>query len=162
MNKPICQDFWANVKVGQPEECWPWLRATIPPGYGVFARGKEKVYAHRHACESAHGPIPEGWLACHKCDNPICCNPSHLYAGTHADNARDAVERRKPRPVTPPRIKHVSMVDYRRKIKTNDLPVIKQRRADGESLASIARDYGIDQSTVSLIARDKYTGRRSK
>ncbi len=88
--------FWAKVAVGGPDECWLWTAGTFgSKPYGQFgiqeAPGKQKhLYAHRVAFRLAHGPIAEGAYICHSCDTPLCCNPAHLFAGTHTDNMRDA------------------------------------------------------------------------
>ena len=77
-----------------PDECWEWEGFRNSPGYGVLKVAGVKLRAHRVAWELANDQkIPEGMLACHHCDNPPCCNPRHLYVGTHADNARDSLDR---------------------------------------------------------------------
>ena len=69
-----------------PGACWPWTGPRHSAGYGLFRR----QYAHRLALESALGrPLGSGMEACHSCDNPPCCNPAHLFEGTHQDNVRD-------------------------------------------------------------------------
>lgn len=84
--------FWAKVDERGKEECWPWQGTCDTKGYG---RAGKSERAHRVAFMLARGPIPTGMLIRHRCDNPPCCNPFHLELGTKADNAQDAVERRR-------------------------------------------------------------------
>src|SRR5687767_6700752 len=86
--------FWEKVdQSGGPETCWPWLGAiqTRSPGghggYGYFFRLNKVRYAHRRALELTLGrSLEPGEIALHTCDNPPCCNPAHLRAGTQLDN----------------------------------------------------------------------------
>jgi len=81
--------FWGYVLKGKPNECWPWNRSITPKGYGKFSLWpKGWVGAHRVALFTKIGPY-DGW-ALHSCDNPICCNPKHLYLGDHQRNMSDA------------------------------------------------------------------------
>jgi len=70
--------------------CWEWKRATNNIGYGMF-RIKQGLMrtAHRVSYELFNGPIPNGMVVCHTCDNPKCVNPDHLWVGTMLDNIRD-------------------------------------------------------------------------
>lgn len=82
--------FFAKVdKTSSRIGCWLWTGARSTGGYGCLSVGGKQALAHRFSYEMAHGPIPAGKLACHKCDVRCCVNPDHIFIGTHTDNARD-------------------------------------------------------------------------
>lgn len=84
----IEERFWEFVDWAN-EGCWNWHGFIGVNGYGHLRYHGKPMDAHRVAYILAHGPIPDGFFVCHTCDNPKCCRPEHLYAGTAADNVHD-------------------------------------------------------------------------
>jgi hypothetical protein len=98
---PLAERFWANIdRSGGPDACWIWVGPKYSTGYGRVWDGTTLRLAHRVAYEQAHGAgsIPPTSDVLHNClsgpDRKDCVNPAHLWLGTQADNARDAVEKR--------------------------------------------------------------------
>lgn len=88
--------FWEKVdRTGGPDSCWPWTGAAPKHrgGYGLFQSNQKPKGSHRVAWEFANGPIPPGMQVLHRCDNPPCCNPAHLWIGTPQDNMSDKMNK---------------------------------------------------------------------
>lgn len=90
---PIAIRFWEKVKKRGPDECWEWSAGKNAQGYGKIRINGCPEGAHRVAWSLVNGPIPEGKIVMHKCDNPSCCNIAHLEIGTYGDNVRDMVKK---------------------------------------------------------------------
>src|SRR3990167_8099742 len=89
-------EFWRNVDMGKDSECLEWQRCRQAKGYGLLRfeyMGTSMQKAHRVAYHLTFGAIPERKHVLHRCDNPPCCNPYHLYVGSNADNAHDRMTR---------------------------------------------------------------------
>lgn len=132
---------WVNVK--GPNECWEWTGARRPYGYGAYLRER----AHRAAYRLFKGPINGMWVL-HKCDNPPCCNPNHLYLGTPMDNMRDCISRGRRR--------NERGVDrYCAKLNDNAVREILQKLSTGEPIMRIARHYGVSRMAIYMIKYGK-------
>lgn len=83
------RDFWSFVDRSDPKGCWPWTGPINTTGYGCFGR----KLAHRVSLDMALGGTLGSLWALHRCDNPPCVNPRHLYAGTSRDNVHDMIAR---------------------------------------------------------------------
>ena len=83
--------FLSKLGEPTPSGCIEWQQPTHRFGYGWITIRRRAVLAHRFAWIRANGPIPDGMDVLHRCDNPPCCNPEHLFLGTRADNAKDMI-----------------------------------------------------------------------
>lgn len=142
-DQDLLRRFWSRIH--KTEDCWVWTASSMR-GYGrlTFSPGRS-IYAHRLSYEIHFGPIPAGLYICHKCDNPRCCRPSHLFAGTAAQNTMDAwVKGRLPLP--PP-----MRGEANPKSKLTDKMVLKllNECADAElTQVDLARKYGISRAAI--------------
>ncbi len=87
-------EFFQKVdKIAGPAECWPWKGAKDRKGYGVTSINGKFFLAHRASYFFSRGSVDAKLKVCHTCDNPPCCNPSHLFQGTSKDNSDDMVSK---------------------------------------------------------------------
>jgi hypothetical protein len=130
--------FWDRVS--KTADCWLWIGAHTRLGYGIVQVNRRRTSAHRIAWILAFGSIPEGMFVCHRCDNPPCVRPDHLFLGTPAENSRDAaVKGRMHRPIG---TRHPGAL-------LTDAAVRDIRQSYGsETAIQIARRYGVNRSTI--------------
>lgn len=150
--------FWERVAVG-PGACWSWRGANdCKLGYGRFVVGYRVsetlqrshpicAKAHRLSYEMAFGPIPDGLFVCHRCDNPPCVNPAHLFLGTNADNVADRHAKGRNGRVIGVAQRHAKLT-----------PVIvaemrDRHRFDREKVSALAREFGVSTTTARRALR---------
>jgi hypothetical protein len=137
--------FHAKYERRGDHECWFWTSNKQLNGYGTMSVGGKPRKAHRIAYELAYGPIPAGASICHRCDQPDCVNPAHLFAGDHTVNMRDAASKRRlsvPRPNA-------------QRVSDADCAAIVALAKAGKRLRDIAADYGVSHGYVSLLISGK-------
>lgn len=142
---------------GAHNECWLWRAACFPSGYGIFTMPGRRhgipARAHRVAWELTHGAIPAGMFVCHRCDNPPCVNPAHLFLGTPADNSAD--RNAKGRQARGERARQRNPARGERnanaKLTSGMVAQIKALRASGLSQQAIADRMGTVQTTISRV-----------
>lgn len=145
--RPLADRFWSKVAVGALSECWEW-RAARTRGYGQFrvvARPASPHRAHRVAWALACGKIPDGVWVLHKCDNPLCCNPAHLFLGSQVVNMADAAEKG--------RTAH-GRRNGSTKLDQEKVCEIRKRYATGlVTQQALADASGVSQTNISCIVR---------
>ena len=130
----------------QPNGCWEWIGTRIHGGYGrIYYDGSDR-YTHRAMYEYMNGLLPKGTLVLHRCDNPPCVNPKHLFAGTQTDNMTDC--RSKGRMV---HVAHFGESNGRAKLTERQVDQIRANKTT--SHAALARRLGVSGVMVSLIRR---------
>lgn len=142
----IHQRFWSKVDKRGPYECWPWIAGLAGRGYGAFRVGAHKVQAHRYAWQLINGKtIPKELKACHHCDNPPCCNPSHIFIGTDKDNTQDSIRKGR---------FHISKGEEHGMSKLTDDKVIQIRRryqTENKTYSDLSKDYGVSATMIGDI-----------
>lgn len=142
--------FWAKVQKCSDSDCWPWLGTKDARGYGMFNVGKRlgrkslMMRAHRVSLELKLGrELRADEESCHKCNNPTCVNPDHLYAGDHFDNMQDLSRSGK---VTG---------ENHAQAKVTDAQVLEMQhhRKNGKPVKMIAQMYGVSNSHASRLTR---------
>jgi len=141
--------FRAKIEHRGAGDCWEWQACRNPQGYGLFDIRHKSFLAHRVAWVIAHDVIPDGIFILHRCDNPPCVNPAHLWLGTHADNKRDSVDKGR----------HgwaCGAANGRAKLRETDVRLIRRLYRRGHwSQFPLARVYGVSHCTISEIVNGK-------
>ena len=155
--------FWNNATPEQIEErmfndynkkvirndngCWGWS-GNIKDGYGTIKKDKQSIKIHRYIWEKTYGPIPDGLIICHKCDNPPCSNIDHLFLGTHADNFKDMLSKKRQKGP-------IADKNYNTKLKKEDVYKIREFISSGMPLKEIAKLFGLNYCYMYSIKHRK-------
>jgi len=138
--------FWEKVNKNTSNGCWEWTAGKYRGGYGHFRRlvdGKWKMYkSHRFSYELHKGEIPKGYFVCHKCDNPSCVNPEHLFAGTVKENALDCRLKGRQR---------FGIVEGQRNLSKDIAEALRADYAAGMTYNELMKKYETSKSQVSRI-----------
>lgn len=128
--------FWSKVDVRKKNECWEWLGSRRHNGYGGLKVNGRVERSNRIAWELFHQESLGDRQALHKCDNPACCNPNHIYAGTESDNMYDTHHRGR-------------MISDKLSLEQAD--EIRALKAGGASARALAADFNVSEPTIHKI-----------
>jgi len=144
--------FWSKVDKDGPVQphcpelgpCWEWTGSRSPAGYGQTRIFWKLYAAHRVSWEKSNGPIPDGLRVLHKCDNPPCIRPDHLFLGTQSDNMLDAYRKGR----------HCQGVEHRlAKLNPHSVRLMRRLSARGLSFSKLARVFGVSTMTAHQAVR---------
>ena len=150
LNKKNIERFWAKVDICNEDECWNWKAYKDKGGYGTYRMNDKMFLSHRVTWTLFNNnDIRDNLHVLHKCDNPACCNPKHLFVGTHADNMRDCEE--KGRNYIPKGVKNGNA-----KLTREQVLAIRSRYVPHVvSTRMLADEFGVNRVTISYIINRK-------
>lgn len=139
--------FWSRVL--KSDNCWTWIGCFGSNGYGSFWMSGNPHKTHRLSYQIHFGSIPLGLCICHRCDNPACVNPSHLFIGTSAENISDMDKKRRRKPAKGEQI-HLA------KLSESDVLKIRSMHSTGNfSYRKLSGIFGVDYTNIACIIRRK-------
>lgn len=143
----LLERFTAKYSIDAASGCWTWVAGTNGAGYGLIRPGGKapRELAHRISWILFKGPIHSdgsyhGICVLHRCDNTLCVNPEHLFLGTNADNIRDSQNKQR----------------RGRKLTAEKVQNIMRRLSEGEAVRKLARENGVNRTTVKKIKARRY------
>lgn len=144
MSASDIERFWALAKRGDVSECWEWKGARARKGYGQFHMADAMYSAHRVSMFLAGNEPSAEEQACHRCDNPCCVNPAHLFRGTGKENVSDSVRKG--------RRKHLVGEKHNRSKLTDDQARLALWMAEhGQTHRAIAAELGVSRPTITAL-----------
>lgn len=138
--------FWSKVDRSGPETgCWEWMGRKNDRGYGLFQVNHKALRASRIAYALHNKTDPDRWCVCHRCDNPGCVNPSHLFLGTRIDNNKDRDQKKRQRATRGEKSNLAKLTDQR-------VLDIKSLLSQGIKQSEIALKHGVTRGAIWRIA----------
>lgn len=165
-NRNYCSNkcnILANIKISKTD-CWEWQKCITPSGYAAVkdldertqkkGNSQKNILVHRLSYMIFKGEIPKNKFVCHSCDNRVCCNPNHLWLGSHKDNSRDALKKGR---------LNLSGLTYRLtkggKSPSSKLEPyiseIRKRISNNERIVEIAESYNVSPQAIYSIKHGK-------
>lgn len=144
--------FWSKVNIKSENECWEWQKFTTPLGYGMFGLNKKdwqpRYFSHRVSYLLKDSSFDQSLFVCHKCDNPKCVNPNHLFLGTAKDNNLDKVSKNR-------QAKGRSSDNELIKINQEIADEIRKLQKQGLTYKELCDKFNLAKSTISYIVNNK-------
>ena len=137
--------FWSKVTL-DPSGCWMWNAASDPHRYGAFRVLGKNIKAHRYSWAEINGPVPKNKHILHKCDTPACCNPKHLFIGTHQDNMADMYKKNRRKPA-------IGSKASKAKLTEAQIPTIRILYKQGISSRKLANQFNVSRTTILELVR---------
>ena len=146
----LCARLPARVvdRIDRSGDCWEWTGYRDRGGYGKVMVDRRKSLAHRVVYAAVHGEIPSEMCVCHRCDNPACCNPAHLFLGSHTDNMRDMGRKGRNAQPRGERSAHA-------KLTAADVLAIREMHASGSAMRALARTFGVSYPSIAAVVKRK-------
>jgi hypothetical protein len=157
VDKSVIDNFHARAEINLVTGCWIWTGGHKgnykgKKDYGIFGNtektGKKYQTAHRVSWLIHYGEIPDDMMVCHKCDNPRCCNPTHLFLGTQLDNMADMVQKGRHKYPTGTQV-------HTNRLSENDVFSIRACLSSGESIKKISKKFNVSDTTIRYIESGK-------
>jgi len=145
--KSFMERFLESFDRDGENQCWNWNKSVTSAGYGLITDETGKQIGSNRASWILHnGPIPKGMVICHKCDNRLCVNPSHLFVGTQRDNVRDCINKGRRN-------------DVRGEMRPNarlTQAAVRFIRRTHRPVVELARCYGVSVPTIRDVKSHRY------
>jgi hypothetical protein len=142
---PVADRFWQKViLVDDSHSCWEWQGYRQKRGYGIIGEMKRQILTHRCSWALTYGPVPDGKMVLHHCDNPPCVRPNHLFLGSQKDNSDDMIAKGRNRQPRGENSAHAVLTE-------DDVRSIRAWVVSGAKMAEVATLYGVSLGCICHI-----------